>query len=371
MQSPTRARTGSIRAVEALARALAVVALAAATVLVGATPAHADDSVGISARPAAADGSSDARTRFEYLADPGQRVEDHFSVTNTGTAAQTFTVLGTDAFNDSDGDFALLPTVEEPTLAGTWIRFENGANRIQFDLGPGETRLLPFSLELPAEATPGDHVGGLVASVVTPGEQVTLDRRVATRLYVRVSGQLQPALNVSGIGGEHVGDWWNPFAGALTLHYVVKNTGNIAVAANSSTTIDTWFGITAAPQIGGGVSEILPGQEAEIEVDVPGVAQWGYLNAAVRLNPFVDSTDPSMQLTVAPSTRDAIVIAPPWALLLAIALVVAVVFLIRRRRRQDDQRAREWMAYTEQEAARKAQDQRDAELAGAGRAAGS
>ncbi|MEN2737826.1 hypothetical protein ABCS02_08555 [Microbacterium sp. X-17] len=345
-------------------------ALLIGTPLAIAAPAQADD-VGISTVPAGTDGKADGRTRFAYRADPGQEVKDQFLVSNTGATAQTFTVVSTDAFNDAQGDFALLPTATQPTGIGQWVHFENGGNRIQFDLAPGASRVLPFVVDLPADATPGDHVGGLLASVVTPGDEVNLDRRVATRLYARVSGQLQPLLSVSSIGAEWNGDWWNPFSGSVTLHYVVQNTGNISLAANTTASVKTWFGIPVGAAASSPVNELLPGSTAAVDVELAGIGQLGYLTPGVTLSPFVESQDPSLQVPASPVSRDTFLLALPWTLLILIALIVAVVLLLRWRRRREEARAQEWIEYTEQQAAAKAEaEAADAEavLSGAGKA---
>ncbi|MDR7182984.1 dihydroorotate dehydrogenase (fumarate) [Microbacterium trichothecenolyticum] len=346
---------------------VAVTAMAALIVLaplLASSPASAaeEEKVGISARPADASGTPDARTSFRYTADPGQRVDDFFLVTNTGTADQSFTVVSTDAFNDGEGEFALLATAEQPVDIGNWVQFENGANRIEFVLSAGQSRLLPFTLQLPADATPGDHVGGLVASVVTPGAEVNLDRRVASRVYTRVSGDLQPRLAVSSIEAAYGGDWWNPFSGAVTFHYTVSNTGNIALAGNATGAVGTWFGIPVATASGGTIKEVLPGNSATYEVGIPGVGQLGYLLAQVKLTPFVDSGDAAAQMPAPPTSRDTIVIALPWLLLIAIVLVAGFFVFRSWRRKVDAQRAAEWIAYTEAEAKLKA----EREVVGAG-----
>lgn len=341
----------------------ALIALLVFAPLLTPSSASAEEKVGISARPADAAGNPDTRTSFRYAVDPGQRVDDFFLVTNTGTADQAFTVVGTDAFNDDEGEFALLATAEEPVGIGSWVRFENGANRIEFVLSPGQSRLLPFALELPADATPGDHVGGLVASVVTPGAEVNLDRRVASRIYARVSGDLQPRLALSSIEASYGGgEWWNPFSGTVTVHYTVSNTGNIALAGNASGAVGTWFGIPVASASGGTITEVLPGNSATYEVAIPGIGQLGYLLAQVKLNPFVDSQDAAAQMPAPPTSRDTMVVAVPWILLITLALVAGFFVFRSWRRKADARRAAEWIAYTEAEAKRKA----ESELVGAG-----
>jgi hypothetical protein len=329
---------------------IALVSLVAATGALMFSPAaaHADE-VGISTVPAGADGKPDGRTRFSYEANPGQQVKDTFLVSNTGTTAQTFTVVGTDAFNDAQGDYALLPTSQQPTGIGTWVHFADGSGRISFELAPGTSRAVPFSLDVPADATPGDHVGGLLASVVTPGAEVSLDRRVATRLYARVAGQLQPMLSVASISADWNGDWWNPFAGSVTLHYVVKNTGNIALAANTTAAVHTWFGIPVGATASSPLAELLPGSAAAIDVPLSGVSQWGFVNPGVTVSPFVQTQDASLGVPAPVISRDTFIFTPPWILLIVIALAVLAFFAVRWWRRRQEARAQAWLDYMESE----------------------
>jgi len=329
-----------------------------APMLADLTRAQAEDTIGISGRPAAADGSSDGRTRFSYAAEPGQQLNDFYLVSNSGSLPQQFTVLATDAFNDDAGDFALKPTAEEPTEAGAWVRFENGLSRIQFELQPGESRLLPFTVSVPDNARPGDHAAGIAASVVTPGDQVNIDRRLGTRMYVRVAGDVQAGLAVSGLQGSYAGDWWNPFSGILELSYTVENVGNVALASNVSVGLDTWFGLPLSVAAGDAIPELLPGGIRTYRTEVPGIAAWGYLNPWIKLNPFVEGDDATKRLSVQATTRDAVVIAVPWVLVLLLALVALIIAFRIWRRKVDAQRAAAWMAYTEEQARREAAGQR-------------
>ncbi len=347
-----------LRAHRAVMVAVAALLVAVFAITFGPAPsASAEDTIGIAARPASADGADDGRTRFSYQAESGQTINDYFLVANPGNVTQNYTVFATDAFNNDAGEFALLDTAEQPVTIGQWVRFDNGANRLEFTLAPGESRLLPFALEIPANATPGDHAGGLVASVVTPGDEVTLDRRVATRLYARVAGQLQPQLSISALDAEYLGDWWNPFNGTVRMYYTVRNVGNVALATNTSFGVDTWFAIPAASPSGDGLPELLPGAARNVSVDVPGVAAWLYLAPWVELKPFVDSPDPANALPVDPTSRSTILIAMPWPLLILAALIAGGVLLAGWRRRREAQRAEEWERFTAREAELRAAEQ--------------
>lgn len=357
------------RAASGIRRALVVALLGCVTlvaVIVGdPSAAHAEDTIGISGQPAGADGTPDGRTRFSYSADPGQQIADHYLVRNAGTVTQSFTVLATDAFNDEDGSFGLLETGAEATDAGAWVHFENGANRLQFDLAPGESRLVPFTVDVPAQAGPGDHAGGILASVVTPGEQVNIDRRLGTRLYLRVSGDIQAALTISSVDSQYVGDWWNPFTGAVRVLYTIQNTGNIALASNVTLGVRTWFSAPASAKQGDGKPELLPGFTRTFETEVPAVAAWGYLNPWVTLNPFVEGDDASKRMAVSAISRDTVLIAPPWPLVILIVLVILYSVFARWRRRADATRAAAWIAHTEEEARRRIEAERAREPVGA------
>ncbi len=349
--------------------AIAVALVAATALIAPASPVAAADetsadaaTVGVATRPAGEDGRPDGRTRFTYAADPGQSVTDRVLIGNTGTQRQDFTVYATDAFNVDDGSFALLATEDQPAAVGAWVRFEDGSDRMRFSLEPNEARLLAFTVAVPADATPGDHVGGLVASVIEDGQQVTLDRRVATPLYARVSGELQPRLSITSYDASYAGDWWNPFAGEVHVHYTVTNGGNVALAGNTTSGVGTWFGIPTTEERGGSIPVLLPGSTAEYDLVVSGVGAWLALWPRTVLNPFVDSPDATMQTPVAAVTRDTVVFAVPWVLVIVLAAAAGLVALLRWRRRRDEARALEWIEYMERAGAD------TSELVGAGRA---
>lgn len=349
----------SRRRFPALGAAL-IAAVAMFALLVPAAPASAAEgdpaptTIGVATRPAGDDGRPDGRSRFTYTADPGQTITDHVLVGNTGSQRQDFTVYATDAFNAADGSFSLLATADTPTSVGAWLHFDDGSDRVRFSLEPNEVRLLTFTVAFPADATPGDHVGGLVASVIEAGAQVSVDRRVATSIFARVSGDLQPQLSVGSYDATYAGDWWNPFAGEVRLHFTVTNPGNVALAANLTSGVVTWFGAPIAGPQGGAIPVLLPGNTATYDVTVPAVAQWLYLNPRTVLSPFVDSPDAAQQLPVTPISRDAITFGVPWTLFILLALVGAAVVVVRWRRRRDEARAQEWIEYMERAAAAEA-----------------
>ena len=325
--------------------------------------AHADDSDGISGTPAS-ETAADGRSRFSYEAAPGQQLTDNYQVTNTGTTSQVMRVFAADAFNTDDGSYGLLDTGVESVDAGAWITFANGAKFVDVPLGPGESQLVTFTLTVPADAQPGDHAAGIVISVTSPQGQILVDRRVATRLYVRVPGDLQPALTVGSISASYQPSL-NPLDGTTTVTFTVRNSGNVALGANMVVGVNTYFGIGATAQSTETLSEMLPRSTRVLRFEVPGVAQLGYLNPYVQLVPVAaeNTTNPGPLTTV---DRDTVTIAVPWWLIILLVVGGAVFLILRFRRRIDAKRAEEWVAHMEAEARRKAESGDQGELVATG-----
>ncbi|MFG6504474.1 WxL protein peptidoglycan domain-containing protein [Microbacterium sp. P05] len=315
----------------------------------------AEDSISMSAQPAS-EGGTAVRTRFDYQVGPGQTLDDAYVITNEGTTAQTYVVFATDAFNTEDGSFALLDTGVQPTGAGSWVRFGTEAS-VSVTLQPAESSSVPFTVEVPADASPGDHAGGLVVSLQSPEGQVLVDRRLGTRLYVRVPGDLQPSLTVDGMSTSYTPSL-NPLSGETTVTFTVRNAGNVALSGQLKTEVKGLFGIGLASAVQQDVSEMLPGSTRTVTAVVPGVGQWVFLNPVVTLYPQVDPTaqNPGPLLSV---SRDSILFVVPWVLLIIVLLGLAIWAWIWFSRRRDDRRAKEWIEYTEAEARRKAEEDRE------------
>lgn len=336
-----------------LAALLVTLVFAGGLAVLTVVPAHADDTDGISGAPAA-DGAADGRSRFSYEIGPGQQLADSYVVRNTGTTPQTMKVFATDAYNTDDGSYGLLDTDATAADSGSWISFADGAKSLDIPLDPGASQIVPFTLDVPADARPGDHAAGIVISVTSPQGQILVDRRVATRLYVRVPGDVQPALTISSIAADYHGDV-NPFDGQTAITFTVKNTGNVALGAHLVAGVDTYFGIGAGGQARDELSEMLPGSTRTITMTVDGTPQLGYLSPYIRLQPTVDpeAMNPG---PLAQVDRETVTFAVPWLLLVLILIAAGVVLFLRFRRLRDEKTARDWIAYTEAEARRKAAD---------------
>jgi len=314
----------------------AVVSALLAAPLAIATPAIAADEPGAvtwSVTPSDEAGP-DGRSWMELEIDPGETITEHLAVRNVGATDAVFALSAADGYFTETGRFNMLQSGQKSVAAGTWIEVDAAVT-----VAAGETAIVPFTITVPENATPGDHPAGIAASVDTvgttsDGTQVGVESRVGFRVITRVGGQLAPALSISGVSGEFAPSW-NLFApGTLSVTYTATNDGNTELAFD-----DTILGARADR------GNLYPGETRTVTVD--GVDAWpvGVLSVPVT----VEAAVPSDDTLVAPVAETTITVwAPPWLHLAAIALlalIVTAIVIVRRRstaalnRRLDEARA--------------------------------
>lgn len=305
---------------------LAVALLALATLAVpGRAAADPDDgNRAWSVRPAT-EGKPDRRTHYTLQGAPGTTVEDQVLVTNASTVAAPFTIYATDAFNTDTGAFDLLAAAKKPVDIGAWVSFPTPTVTI----AAGASVAVPFKIAIPANATPGDHAGGVLVSLAT-GTDVKLDTRVAVRLYLRIAGLLRPVLAAKYLQAAYSGVG-NPFgSGSVALTYTVVNSGNIRLQSHAKVVVrSAIFGNTLSSKTLADLPELLPRQQVTYHAELSGVFPAGPLNVSVELQPFNDPAQPVGQAVPAASGTTTIW-AWPWLLLVfGLAFAVGSFFLVR------------------------------------------
>lgn len=287
----------------------------------------------------------DRRPRYAYSATPGATLTDRIAVRNYGSQPLTLQVYASDAFNTPDGGFDLLAAGKRSVDVGAWVV---PAAR-QITIPGGRTVIVPFRLAIPANATPGDHVGGVVASLRTirttaGGKKVAFEDRVGVRVYLRVAGALRGQLTVEGLTARYDGPW-NPVGhGKVKVTYTIHNTGNLRLSGHQTIRVAGWFGqstlATGLPE----VPELLPGSSLRVSTVVSHVYPAVRLKVTAQVDPRPGQGDIDPQLV--PASASARLVTIPWTLGLSIAAIalaggLATVFRRRPDRpRSDSARAR-------------------------------
>ncbi|WP_336705984.1 WxL protein peptidoglycan domain-containing protein [Oerskovia sp. USHLN155] len=273
---------------------------------------------------------------FDLVLDPGATVTDELVVTNHGDVPLDLAVYAADAFTSPTGALDVLPAGTPSEDLGAWITPD--AARVA--VGPGERVTVPFTLTVPAGATPGDHTAALVTSLVTGAGEggVAVDRRLGTRVLVRVAGDLVPSAAITAVHAAYTGAWNPAGTGDAQVSYTVTNTGNVRLKGPLSATVASGVGSVSVPL--GDLPELLPGDAITLTGTVSGVAPLGWLSASVTLAPVVATPasttlpDGAASHPVPLATGEGHLWAVPWSALALATLLVGAVLGWRALRRR-------------------------------------
>ncbi len=319
--------------------AVVLAAAVGAAGLLAAAPAQAaTDDVTWTVRTAS-NALGDDRTNYAYTLNPGAHLDDGIVVANRGTEPVELEVYAADGYTTSTGALDLKVAGEQSVGVGAWV----SVPQTHVSVAAGQTVEVPFSVDVPANATPGDYAGGVVTSltVADASANVNVDRRLGIRTGIRVGGDLAPALAIDDLAVQWDGGVIPFLFGDATVHYRLHNTGNVSLSADETDAVTGPFGAAraeATPEAA--APTLLPGDAWERDVRLPAVAAMGVLFASVTATPVVTDAAGSTS-TLDPLVASTMGWAVPWPLLLVVALIVAaVVFgprLLRNRRRRRQQ----------------------------------
>jgi hypothetical protein len=300
----------------------------------------------------------DGRAYLVYSANPGATILDRVAIFNYGTKPLTLQVYPTDAVQSDTGAFGLLPGGEAPADAGSWIQLvglpKSGRITVPGRVGDAAfgTKLVKFVARVPAKAEPGDHVGGIVASLkVTSrnkdGAKITLDQRVGVRAYFSLSGALDPRVAIEHLTASYRADGGPSGRGSYTVSYDVHNTGNLRLNVAQDVSVDRCVvpkvlcpsDLVAHPDQ---LKDLLPGSRVRITRTFHHRFGLGRLSAHVTLHPTVVEAGYSKKV---PTVSASVAFwALPWVLIAVIAATALLLGLLgwwidRRRRRRARLRA--------------------------------
>lgn len=274
------------------------------------------------------------RDAFAYTLAPGQSLDDVVAVSNYGDEPMTLQIYATDALNTLDGGLTLLPGDQPATDVGSWIEPLVDEQTV----GPGQRVDIPFTLTVPDDASPGDHVGGIVAARrVAAGEgdgiNVDLEQRVGARIYLRVDGPTAPGLTIEDVRIGYDTPATPLGTSPMTVTYRVRNTGNIRLAPTVTMQLEGPFGRGDRGPYPQELLEVLPGNAVEVVQEVADVRPLGRLQAGFALT--ADADQPVS------SERTVTVWAIPWPSVVAVLGVLVLLAVWRGvRRRGAARRAR-------------------------------
>lgn len=294
-----------------------------------------------SVRPTPVEGTA-SRPNFSFDIEGGETISDTVRVRNFGTAPLTLALYASDALTSKSGALDLLPAGTKPKDVGAWIHLDTDS----VSLEPGAFVDVPFTMDVPRKAASGDHTGGIVTSVTTEttgkdDSPVLLDRRLGTRVQVRVGGPLRPRLEVTDLEAKY-DVTLNPVGkGTMHVTYTVRNTGNVRVTGNPTIEVEGPLGLLGTTVHSAAMPELLPANSLTFTADVE-VFPAIHLDTTVEIEPRRTRDRDDFPAEVAPASSSVGGWAIPWSLLVIIVVIVLGVLLYlwnrRRRKREVDAR---------------------------------
>ena len=171
---------------------IVLAAVAAVVLLLPVASGYAADRTGFGLRPAHSDPKDPAtRAYFKRSLKPGDSFSDQVLVSNNNATPMEFLVYPVDGVTGSSSG-ALYANRQDPLdKAGAWVKTE--VDRVTVD--PHADKLVGFSVHIPDDATPGDHLAGVAFESANPETSqgqfaVTRVLRGVTGILLRVDGPL-------------------------------------------------------------------------------------------------------------------------------------------------------------------------------------
>jgi hypothetical protein len=271
------------------------------------------------------------RPDLSYTVDAGTSITDTVQVWNYGAEPIQLKVYAADALITSEGSYDLRPSTEAPTDVAAWTILSSNSVTV-----PANSVIaLTVKIAVPKDALPGDHPGGIVASVSTPttnaeGAQVLVEKRVGTRVNVRVNGDIVPSAAIQHVSATYSGSL-NPISpGSVKVNYTFVNTGNTRLSGTMHLELSGLIGSKSVELPD--VPVTMPGNTLAQSFTVNDVWPTGPITAKITFTPKEDAGIPDIQ-TIASASGSGSTVALPFAQLLAVMVIAGLLVLFVRYRK--------------------------------------
>ncbi len=199
---------------------------------------------------------------FTYTLEPGASIEDQAVVINSGEEPVNLKLYAADGVTAIGGGTAFAAADEESNGVRSWL----STDASEMELAAGERVTVPFTLQVPPDARPGDHVAGWIVEGPPKagggqGVAATVVERVGVAVVIRVPGPTEEHLFVGGL-------CLNQETGSNYFEASVENDGNVLTKANGSLSLTTKDG-TEVFERPVELGTVLPGDKTLLRLDAP------------------------------------------------------------------------------------------------------
>lgn len=190
---------------------------------------------------------------FVQTINPGEFAQEGVKVINSTGEDKNLILYARDSVKSSGGGFACTQLSEPPKGVGSWVSFDisnleediqnvkpgNLPNTIEIIIPKGTEILIPFKINVPKDASVGEHNGCVLIQEINQQKEetgVSLSLRSGIRVAVSVPGQVVRKLELS----DFIVDKKNK---SIYLRPSVKNIGNVSIDTQAGVKVSYFFGL--------------------------------------------------------------------------------------------------------------------------------
>jgi hypothetical protein len=240
---------------------------------------------------------------------PGQTGTSAAKITNPADVPQTLHLYLADMDFVANGGVRVAEDGKSTDI-GSWGGFGNQSTIV---IAPKATITVAFSITVPKDAEPGDHVGSVVVAMPpqdVPGQSIKIERRVATRLYVTLPGEARAAFSIQQVSMEKDSSFYTK---EITTKVVLHNDGRVRLRPTV---------LINGKQAKG--SSVLLSNSVEPYVITQKVPIWGGpVSARVEVHSKIGQADGPVR------TQQASTFVIPYVLFIGLVVLVGFFFLVR------------------------------------------
>lgn len=176
---------------------------------------------------------------FEFTGNQGEVFENYLKVYNPSSDNGIGVKMTVEdiAPSGEQGFVVVEPAETESYSLARWIKTEPE----DFDLKPGEEKLVKFTITIPENAEPGGHYGTVVAGIkVSSGPGITgaaIVQRVGALVLLTVPGEMKEILEVKEFSAPGYSEY-----GPIPFTVKFENTGTVHIKPSALVSITDWRG---------------------------------------------------------------------------------------------------------------------------------
>ncbi len=180
---------------------------------------------------------------FKYNVAPGATIDDFVVISNIGAEETSVDLRSNDAVTTEDGAFTIVSNDLPNKEVGKWVEIKENILTVP----AGKAIKVPFKLQVPTDAKPGEYAGGLSITEIDKKDgaasPLSVKTRIGNRIYITVKGEQNISSSVKDLSilSPNSDDFGNELRKRafikpdnLVFMFTAENTGSVYSTLNGN-----------------------------------------------------------------------------------------------------------------------------------------